>query len=66
MLSEAYGGEAMKKWSAFEWFKRFKEDHENVEDDEGNGRPWSHRTDENVEKVRNLVHSDRRLGISKL
>jgi hypothetical protein len=36
---------------------------ENVENDERSGRPKSHRTDENVEKVRNLVHSDRRLRI---
>jgi hypothetical protein len=50
MLSEAYGGEAMKKSSVFEWFKRFKEGLENV-------------TNENVEKVRNLVHSDRRLNV---
>jgi hypothetical protein len=33
-----------------------------VEDDEGSGRPRSHRTDENVEKVRNLMHSDRCLS----
>jgi hypothetical protein len=25
MLSEAYGGEAMKKTSVFEWYNRFKE-----------------------------------------
>jgi hypothetical protein len=33
-----------------------------VEDD-GSGCPRSHRTDENVEKVQNLVHSDRHLDI---
>jgi len=41
----------------------FKEDLEYVENDERSGRPRSHRTDENVEKVRNLVHSDRHLII---
>jgi hypothetical protein len=34
-----------------------------VEDDERNGLPSPHRTDENVGKVRNPVHSDRRLTI---
>jgi len=63
MLSEAYGGEAMKKSSILEWHKRFKEGRENVEDDEGSGCPRSNRTDENVEKVRNLMHLDRRLSI---
>jgi hypothetical protein len=29
-----------------------------MEDDERSGLPKSHRTDENVEKVRDLVHSD--------
>jgi hypothetical protein len=35
-----------------------------VEDDERSGRSRPHRTDENVEKARNLVHSDRRLSIT--
>jgi hypothetical protein len=34
-----------------------------VEHDERSGHPRSHRTDENVEKVRNVVHSHRRLSI---
>jgi hypothetical protein len=35
MLSEAYGGEALKKlFFFFEWHSRFKECRENVEDDE--------------------------------
>jgi len=62
MLSKAYGGEAVKKSGVFEWHKQFKEDCENVED-ERSGRPRCRRTDENVEKVWNLVHSDRRLSI---
>jgi hypothetical protein len=63
VLSEAYGGEAVKKSSAFEWYKRFKEGRENVENDEKSGRSRSRRTDENVGKVRNLMLSDRRLSI---
>jgi hypothetical protein len=34
LLSEAYGGEAMKKSSVFELHKGFKECHENVKGDE--------------------------------
>jgi len=36
ILSEAYGCEAMRNSSVFEWHKRFKEGHETVEDDEDN------------------------------
>jgi len=42
--------------------KRFKEGQKNVYDNE-RSRPKSHRTSENVGKVQNLVHSDRRLLI---
>jgi hypothetical protein len=34
-----------------------------VEDDERNGHPRSHRTGENVGKVRKLMHSGRRVSI---
>jgi hypothetical protein len=36
VLSVAYGGGDVKKSSVSEWHKRFKEDRENVEDDEEN------------------------------
>jgi hypothetical protein len=56
VFSKADGGGAMKNSSVFEWHKRFKEGHENVDDDESSGRPKSHKIDENVEKVRHMVH----------
>jgi histone-lysine N-methyltransferase SETMAR len=63
MLTEAYGADAMKKSSVFEWHKRFKEGREDVKFDESAGRPKTHRTDENVEKVRKLVRFDRLLSV---
>jgi len=59
MLSEAYGGDTMKKAYVFEWDKWFKGGHESKEDDERRCYLRSHRTDENVVKVWNLMHSDR-------
>jgi len=56
-------GEAMKKPSVIEWHKWFKEGFKNMEDDERSGCPRSHRINENVEKVWNLVHSYRCLSI---
>jgi len=49
LLSEDYGRDAVKKSSATEWPKWFKEGHENVEDDGSSGRPRCYRTDENVQ-----------------
>jgi hypothetical protein len=40
-----------------EWHEPFKEVRENMEDDEKDGCPRSHRTDENVGKVWILLHS---------
>jgi hypothetical protein len=48
----------MKNLGAFKWHKQFKESREDVEDEKSR-HPKSHRTDENVAKVQNLVHSDR-------
>jgi hypothetical protein len=55
----------MKHSCFFEWYNQFKEGRENVEDDEKSGRPWSHRTNEKVETMGNMVHSDRRSSISR-
>jgi hypothetical protein len=52
MLTEAYGADAMKKSSVFEWHERFKEGREDVKD-KRTGRPKTHQTDENVEKCGN-------------
>jgi hypothetical protein len=48
----------MKESSVSDWHKHFEESSENVEDDIRSGRLRSHRTDENVEKVRNMLYSD--------
>jgi hypothetical protein len=62
MLSKAYKAEVMKKSSIFEWHKWFKESLKYM-DDKRSGHPRPHGTDENVEKVQNLMHSDKHLSI---
>jgi hypothetical protein len=47
MLTGAYGADAMKKSSVFEWQKRFTEGREDVKDDERNGCLKNYWTDEN-------------------
>jgi hypothetical protein len=63
LLTVAYGAYAMRKSSAFEWHRWFKDGRENVQDDPRSGQPKTQRTDANVERERTLVHSDRRLGV---
>jgi len=58
LLKVAYIEYAMKKSSVFEWHRRFKEGREDVQDD-----PKTQKTDANVDRVRTLVLSDRRLGV---
>jgi hypothetical protein len=50
VISEAYGGEAVKKSKVFKWRKLFKKGRENVDDDERRGCARRHRTNENVGK----------------
>jgi hypothetical protein len=52
-----------EKVNFFEYSKLFGKGRSYVKEDERSCRPRSHRTDENVEKVWDLVRSDRRLSI---
>ncbi|GFV97154.1 protein GVQW3 [Trichonephila clavipes] len=63
LLKEVYGSECLFRALVFEWFKRFKDGRQDVEDDSWPGRPSTSKTDENVEKVASLIQSDRRLSI---
>ena len=59
----AYGEYATKKLSVFELHWWFKEGREDVLDDPRSGQPKTQETDANVDRVRTLVRSDRRLGV---
>ena len=63
LLTQVYGDESLKKTAVFSWHKRFKEGREDVDDDDRPGRPVTHRTEETVDTVRNLITSDRRLTV---
>ncbi|KAG8228235.1 hypothetical protein J437_LFUL004361, partial [Ladona fulva] len=74
LLQDVYGESVLSKECAFEWHKRFSEGREDIQDDSRSDHQPSRKTRENVEKVRQLVHSNRRistrmiankLGISK-
>jgi len=63
LLIVAYGEYTTKKSSVFEWHRQFKEGQEDVQDDPRSGQPKTQRTDANVDTVRKLVRSNRRLGV---
>ena len=66
MLNIAFGESAMSKTRVYEWYKRFQDGREDVEDDERPGRPSTSQTDENVEKVKEMIMNDRRITIREL
>jgi hypothetical protein len=63
MLTEAYGADCMSRARVFEWHKRFSDGRGDVEDDECPGRPCTSKTNENVEKIEQIVRIDRCLSI---
>uniref|UniRef100_A0A8C4WUG0 Mos1 transposase HTH domain-containing protein n=1 Tax=Eptatretus burgeri TaxID=7764 RepID=A0A8C4WUG0_EPTBU len=63
MLQQVYREETMSRTRAFEWHKRYKEGREEVEDDPQSGRPSTSRTMKNIERVKQMVHTDRRLTV---
>jgi hypothetical protein len=65
-LREALGEHTLSRTAVFEWNSRFKAGRISVENDERTGRPSTSKTIGNVNKVRELIHEDRRRTIHKL
>ena len=61
-LKRAYGEHSLSRAQVFRWHESFLEGREQVEDEPRAG-PSTSKTDDNVETVRSLVRSDRRLKL---
>jgi len=62
-LQRAYGEHFLSRAQVFRWHKSFLEGREQVEDEPLAGRLSSSKTNYNVERVRSLVRSYRRLTL---
>jgi len=62
-LQMAYGEHSLSRAQVFRWHKSFLEGREQVEDEPRAVRPSTSKTYDNVERMRSLVRSDRRLTL---
>jgi len=58
-LQRAYWEHSLSRAQVFRWHKSYLEGHEQVEDEPRVERPSTSKTDDNVERVKSLVRSDR-------
>jgi len=65
-LQRAYGEHYLSRTQVFRWHKSFLKGREQVEDEPRVGRLSTSKTDDNVERVRSLVSSDRRLTLRRI
>jgi ribosomal protein S14 len=56
----------MSKTKVYEWYTRFQEGREEVEDDERLGCPSTSTTDGNVEKVKEMIMNGCRITIREI
>ena len=63
LLTESYGEDCMSRACVFEWHKWFSEGRESLKDDDHLGHLCTAVTDDNTEKVQDLIWKDWRLGV---
>ena len=63
LLTEAYGEDCLSRARVFEWHKRFSEGRESLKYDNRPDRPRTVVTDDNTEKMRDVIRKDRKLGV---
>ena len=66
MFKLVYGDSALTMKTVYKWFERLRNDCESVEDEKRSGRPSTSKTKENVERVSEMVRSNRRLIIREI
>ncbi|XP_054737795.1 histone-lysine N-methyltransferase SETMAR-like [Anastrepha obliqua] len=58
LMQKVYGGDCLARSNVYNWFKRFKNGREDLDDDKRPGRPEASNRAELVEKVREIIAVD--------
>ena len=66
MLQAAFGESWLSRIKTLEWYSRFKSGRWSFEDNPHPGRLSTSHTEENVERVREIIHTDQRLTIREV
>jgi len=66
MMKIAYGDGCLSRSKVFEWYSRFKNSRESLEDDSREGRPSTSNNDEKAELVRVALSGNWRLTVKML
>ena len=60
---QVYGDNRKKETAVYKWVKRFSEGRESVTDEERSGRRATSRTEENIAKIRQVLHENHWLTV---
>ena len=63
LLKKVYGDECLSRTQGFEWVEMFKEEREEIGDNQHPGRPSTSKIDTNIEKISEIVWQNHRLSI---
>ncbi|UYV66759.1 hypothetical protein LAZ67_4002783 [Cordylochernes scorpioides] len=66
MLQKAFKDDCISRSQSGKWHKAFTEGREELVDEPRSGRPTTARTDENVDRVLEVLRTDRRLSIQQI
>ncbi|CAK9829627.1 Protein GVQW3 [Anthophora retusa] len=66
MLEKCFGNDTLSRSNVFRWHERFRSGRESVEDDKRSGRPSTSKTDENIDKIKEMLSENRKLTIREL
>lgn len=66
MLKKTFGDSTMSKTQVYDWYKSFKEGREEVNDLPRSGRPSTSSTEENVDKIKEMVLENRHYSLREI